>query len=111
MFGPNKVSKSLVDAVSQIMQVDEAQSEKVPTASGMKVYGHRYGDSAKARRDQTKSSVDTIKGPKDKDLMKKDDAEEKKTRGQYDEEIELAEDGEDCVTKPQAKDKIGRAHV
>ena len=81
MFGPNKVPKSLVDAVSQIMQVDEA-SEKVPTPTGMKVYGSSYGNSAKARRDQTKSHVDTIKGPKEKDLK---------------------EDG-DCVTKPEAKD-------
>ena len=81
MFGPNKVPKSLVDAVSQIMQVDEA-AEKVPTPTGMKVYGSSYGNSAKARRDQTKSHVDTIKGPKEKDLK---------------------EDG-DCVTKPEAKD-------
>ena len=79
MFGSNKVPKSLVDAVSQIMQVDEA-AEKVPTSTGMRVYGSSYGNSAKARRDQTKAAVDTIKGPKDKELMKKDDAEEKKTR-------------------------------
>mgnify|MGYP006267111009 CR=1 FL=1 len=98
MFGPSKISKSLIDAVNKVMEdkgVDETQptlldeaSEKVPTPTGMKVYGHRYGDSAKARRDQTKSSVDTLKGPKAKDMK---------------EEEELAEDG-DCVTKPQAKD-------
>jgi hypothetical protein len=57
-------------------------SEKVPTPTGMKVYGSSYGNSAKARKDQTKSAVDTLKGPKTK---------------------ELQEDG-DCVTKPQAKD-------
>ena len=90
MFGPNKVSQSLIDAVTKVMedkgvaetqQLDEA-SEKVPTPTGMKVYGSSYGNSAKARRDQTKSHVDTIKGPKEKDLK---------------------EDG-DCVTKPEAKD-------
>ena len=86
MFGPNKVPKSLVDAVSQIMQVDEA-AEKVPTPTGMKVYGSSYGNSAKARRDQTKSHVDTIKGPKEKDLKEED----------------LDEEG-NCVTKPEAKD-------
>ena len=85
MFGSNKVPKSLVDAVSQIMQVDEA-AEKVPTPTGMKVYGSSYGNSAKARRDQTKSHVDTIKGPKEKDLKEED----------------LDEEG-NCVTKPQAK--------
>jgi len=48
--------------------VQEATSEKVPTPTGMKVYGHRYGDSKKARKDQTKSAVDDIKGPKEKEM-------------------------------------------
>ena len=61
--------------------VDEATSEKVPTPTGMKVYGHRYGDSAKARKDQTKHDIDKVKEPKDKDLK---------------------EEG-DCVTEPEAK--------
>ena len=65
----------------EAIEVDEA-AEKVPTPTGMKVYGSSYGNSAKARRDQTKSAVDTLKGPKAK---------------------ELVEDG-DCVTPPQAKD-------
>ena len=78
MFGPNKVSQSLLDAVTKVMedkgvaetqQLDEA-SEKVPTATGMKVYGHRYGDSAKARRDQTRASVDDVKEPTKKDIEK-----------------------------------------
>lgn len=104
MFGPNKISKSLIDAVLQVTEnktvdqdpqlLDEAQSEKVPTASGMKVYGHRYGDSAKARRDQTKHDVDKIKGPKAKEMK---------------EEEELQEDG-DCVSKPEAK-KIAKKEV
>ena len=40
-----------------------------------KVYGSSYGDSKKARKDQTKSSVDTEKGPSS--------AEIKKTEGAY----------------------------
>ena len=72
MFGSNKVPKSLVDAVSQIMQVDEA-AEKVPTPTGMKVYGSSYGNSAKARRDQTKSAVDTLKGPKAKEMKEEEE--------------------------------------
>jgi hypothetical protein len=48
--------------------VDEATSEKVPTSTGMKVYGHRYGNAAKAHRDQTKHELDKMKGPKEKDL-------------------------------------------
>ena len=47
-------------------QVEEA--EIVKTATGMRVYGSSYGDSAKARRDQVKKSIDTAKGPKMKDL-------------------------------------------
>ena len=47
-------------------QVEEA--EIVKTATGMRVYGSSYGDSAKARRDQVKKSIDTSKGPKMKDL-------------------------------------------
>ena len=55
-------------------QVDEA--EIVKTATGMRVYGSSYGDSAKARRDQVKKSIDTAKGPKMKDLS---DIETEKT--------------------------------
>ena len=47
-------------------QIEEA--EIVKTATGMRVYGSSYGDSAKARRDQVKKSIDTSKGPKMKDL-------------------------------------------
>jgi hypothetical protein len=62
--------------------MDEAASEKVQTKTGMKVYGHRYGNAAKAHRDQTKHELDKMKGPKEKDLK---------------------EEG-DCVTKPEVKD-------
>jgi hypothetical protein len=91
MFGPSKVSKSLIDAVSKIMedksveetqptQVEEA-AEKVVTPTGMKVYGSSYGNSAKARRDQTKSSVDDVKEPTKKDI-EKDSAHYVKDTGQ-----------------------------
>ena len=84
MFGPNKVSQSLIDAVTKVMedkgvaetqQLDEA-SEKVPTPTGMRVYGSSYGNSAKARRDQTKSSVDTLKGPKAKEMKEEEELDE-----------------------------------
>ena len=44
------------------------EAEKVATSTGMKVYGSSYGDSAKARRDQVKKDIDTIKGPTTKQL-------------------------------------------
>ena len=62
-----------------------AEAEKVMTSTGMKVYGSSYGNSAKARRDQTKSDIDTLKGPKTKDLMQKDKEDYMKTKGRYDE--------------------------
>jgi len=64
-------------------ELDEA--EKVPTATGMRVYGSSYGDSAKARRDQVKKDIDTLKGPKAKDMMQKDKEDHMKTKGRYDE--------------------------
>jgi hypothetical protein len=51
----------------------------------MKVYGSSYGDSAKARRDQVKKDIDTIKGPTTKELTGKDKQEYEKTKGRYDE--------------------------
>ncbi len=53
----------------------------------MKVYGRSYGNSAKAKQDQTKSSVDDLKGPKTKELLQKDKEDYKKTKGRYDEEL------------------------
>ena len=87
MFAKDKVTQSMLDAVNQVLgqeQVDEATSEKVPTATGMKVYGHRYGDSAKARRDQTKSSVDTLKGPKAKEMKEEEELDEASTKAHRD---------------------------
>jgi hypothetical protein len=83
MFTKSKVSQSLVDAVKNI--IGEAGPIKEPTSTGMKVYGRSYGNSAKAKQDQSKSSVDDLKGPKTKDLMKKDKEEYEKTKGRYDE--------------------------
>lgn len=77
-------SKSHKEAI----EMDEATSEKVPTPTGMKVYGYRYGDSKKARKDQLKSPVDDVKDPTKKD-MKED---------------------KDCVTEPEAK-KIAKKEV
>jgi len=74
-------------------------AEKVPTSTGMKVYGSSYGNSAKARKDQTKHSVDDVKGPKTKEL-KAMDKEPKRN---------LDEAG-DCVTEPEAK-KIAKKEV
>ena len=67
-----KVSQSIIDAVKNVM---ESGWDKEKTSTGMKVYGSSYGDSKKARKDQTKSSVDTEKGPSS--------AEIKKTEGAY----------------------------
>jgi len=96
MFSSSKVSQAMIDAVNSVLSqtkpepVQEVKtpeeggrvpfapatpvttlteaSEKVPTPTGMKVYGSSYGNSKKARADQTKSSVDTLKGPKDKEM-------------------------------------------
>ena len=77
MFAKNKVPQSLIDAVKQVTEnkiesqpemLNEAGWEKVPTPTGTKVYGSSYGDSKKARKDQTKSSVDDVKEPKKKDI-------------------------------------------
>ena len=69
MFAKDKVSKSLIDAVESVIKLDESSTGniKIPTATGYKVLGGRYG-SAQAHRDQTKHEIDTIKGPKAKEL-------------------------------------------
>jgi hypothetical protein len=78
-----EVSKHVEKMHEEESELDEA--EKVPTATGMRVYGSSYGNSAKARRDQVKKEIDTLKGPKSKDLMQKDKEDYMKTKGQYDE--------------------------
>ena len=73
---------------AEAIEMDEA-AEKVPTPTGMKVYGSSYGNSKKARADQTKHSVDDVKGPKAKDMK---------------------EESKDCITEPEAK-KIAKKEV
>jgi hypothetical protein len=78
MFSKSKVSQSMIDAVNKVLgeepveQKDQLLSEtaplKEPTSTGMRVYGGSYGNSAKAKKDQTKSPVDNLKGPKDKEM-------------------------------------------
>lgn len=88
MFAKSKVSQSMIDAVNKVLgqkveeekkqpevveqpkqQLDEASAPiKEPTPTGMRVYGRSYGNSAKAKQDQTKSSVDDLKGPKEKEV-------------------------------------------
>ena len=63
---PMKKAASDKKIKEEVEQIDEV--EIVKTATGMRVYGSSYGDSAKARRDQVKKSIDTSKGPKMKDL-------------------------------------------
>jgi hypothetical protein len=78
-----EVSKHVEKMHKEENELDEA--EKVPTATGMRVYGSSYGNSAKARRDQVKKDIDTLKGPKSKDLLQKDKEDYMKTKGRYDE--------------------------
>jgi hypothetical protein len=78
-----EVSKHVDKMHKEESELDEA--EKVMTSTGMRVYGSSYGNSAKARRDQVKKDIDTLKGPKSKDLMQKDKEDYMKTKGQYDE--------------------------
>jgi hypothetical protein len=96
MFTKNKVSQSMIDAVNKVLGEQPVEQEDVllneagapikePTSTGMRVYGRSYGNSAKAKQDQSKSSVDDLKGPKTKDLMQKDKEEHEKTKGKYDE--------------------------
>ena len=63
---PMKKAASDKKMKEEVDQIEEM--EIVKTATGMRVYGSSYGDSAKARRDQVKKSIDTSKGPKMKDL-------------------------------------------
>lgn len=79
MFAKNKVSQSLVDAVSSIVN----EAEKVPTTTGMKVYGSSYGNSQKARKDQLKSTVDDVKGPSKGELDKEKEVKEELKGNQH----------------------------
>jgi hypothetical protein len=65
MFAKDKVSQSMIDAVKQVV---ETAPIKEPTPTGMRVYGGSYGNSAKAKQDQTKKDIDNLKGPKAKEM-------------------------------------------
>ena len=105
MFAKSKISQSMIDAVNKVLgeqpveQKDELLNEttapvKEPTPTGMRVYGGSYGNSAKAKKDQTKSSIDTLKGPKDKEMKEDLKGNQKKIDKNHNNKIE-----------------IGRAHV
>ena len=86
MFVNKLKMNSVAEAIKKITEEEPVtEAEKVATATGMKVYGSSYGNSAKARRDQVKKDIDTLKGPKAKDLIQKDKEDYEKTKGRYDE--------------------------
>jgi hypothetical protein len=66
----NKEIDVLIKAELQAM--NEAGAIKMPTASGMKVMGTRYGNSAEAERNRTKKFVDTLSGPSKSAMQKLD---------------------------------------
>jgi hypothetical protein len=87
--GPRKDSISSKENLAkarneEVEQVTEADVEK--TATGMKVYGSSYGNSVRARREQVKKAVDTVKGPKMKDIASIE--AEKKTKKKFSEMVE-----------------------
>ena len=63
--------------VNEEEQVEEDTSVKIPTATGTRVLGHRYGNAAKTHRDSMADPFAIVKGPKDKDLG---DLEKKMTK-------------------------------
>jgi hypothetical protein len=63
--------------VNEEEQVEEATSVKIPTSTGTRVLGHRYGNAAKTHRDSMADPFAIVKGPKDKDLG---DLEKKMTK-------------------------------
>ena len=65
MFGKDTKLASIADAVKEIM---EASPVKIQTPQGTRVLGTRYGNSAKAHRDQTADPFAGHKGPAKKDL-------------------------------------------
>jgi len=83
----NMMKKSASDKKmkEEVEQIEEM--EIVKTATGMRVYGSSYGDSAKARRDQVKRPVDDVKGPKMKELS--DIEAEKKKKKKMSEMVAL----------------------
>ena len=132
MFGKAKVTQSMIDAVNKILGeqpveekeqvLNETSSIKEPTSTGMKVYGGSYGNSAKAKQDQTKSSIDDIKGPSKKDIEKDEsDAIEKQSKdnltksmkamGKNDRQIKYIHKKTDDVIKKAAGEKVKKEEV
>jgi hypothetical protein len=85
MFAKSKVSQSMVDAVNQVV---ETAPIKEPTPTGTRVYGGSYGNSAKAKQDQTKSAVDTLKGPKDKEMKEELKGDQHKIDANHNDKID-----------------------
>ena len=81
MFTKSKISQSMLDAVNSVIAEEdkklllepEKKSTKIDTPTGTKVLGHRYGNSAKAHKDQTSHEIDKIKGPKEKEMKEEVD--------------------------------------
>jgi len=63
--------------VNEEEQVEEDTSVKIPTSTGTKVLGHRYGNAAKTHRDSMADPFAVVKGPKQKDI---EDLEKKKVK-------------------------------
>jgi hypothetical protein len=118
MFGKSKVSQSMIDAVNSVIdenakEITEVQlldesAEKVPTPTGMKVYGSSYGNSKKARQDQTKSPVDTLKGPKDKEVKEELKGNQDKIDANHNDKID-AQDFKILQGKKKVKEEMSFA--
>ena len=63
--------------VNEEEQVEEDTSVKIPTSTGTKVLGHRYGNAAKTHRDSMADPFAVVKGHKQKDI---EDLEKKKVK-------------------------------
>lgn len=122
MFAKSKITQSMIDAVNSVIGekaesnegkvvnnvlLDEA-AEKVATPTGMKVYGSSYGNSAKAKRDQTKSSVDTLKGPKDKEMKEELKGDQHKIDANKNDKID-AQDFDILRSKKKVKEEMSFA--
>ena len=115
MFAKSKVSQSMIDAVNKVLgeepveQKDQLLNEtaplKEPTPTGMRVYGGSYGNSAKAKKDQTKSPVDNLKGPKDKEMKEELKGNQDKIDANHNDKID-AQDFK--ILKGKKKVKEGR---
>ena len=77
MFTKSKISQSMLDAVNSVINEEDkklllepGKSTKLPMPTGTKVLGHRYGNSAKAHKDQTSHEIDKVKEPSNKELAK-----------------------------------------